>query len=510
MTNIDCDAFVLDTSTLPRFCRETLHRPRDRAIYNPPLLLVRETIPANPLRSCHQSCGKRKWRILPVGNNRPLGRRPQEECAMEKTTRKGQANRGKKIAAALAAPLAFVRPGSLSELIHEQIRRAIEEAVEAELEVALGAPRYERDGSRRGYRNGHRERTLSGPTGPAELTLPRGILFESASGAEGPTREWQSKRVPRYERRMEEVNEAIVATYLSGGNTRQIKGALQPLLKNAPLSRSVVSRVVSTIRTDFDDWRKESLAELNVPYLYLDAIALRIRSGRKVTSLPVLAAVAVLADGTKRLLSLESCGSESSEAWKGFLEQMAERGLRCPVLCVIDGNPGLSKAVGLVFRQSKVQRCTVHKLRNIERKVPKHALEEVKADYHRIVYAKSEAKAREAYAAFERKWAKDCPGAVASLQEGGDDLLTFFSFPKAQWKTLRTTNVIERLNEEFRRRVKTQCSFPGEKAATALLFALVASGRIKLRRIDGWKTLGDVISMSKHDTHSQRTSEAVA
>lgn len=421
----------------------------------------------------------------------------------------------RKSAPTVGAPLSIVRPSSLGELIHARVRRAIEEAVEAELAAALGAPRYERTEERRGYRNGSRERTLSGPTGPAELTLPRGILFKSARGARGPTSEWESKLVPRYERRMDEVNEAVVAAYLSGGNTRQIKGALRPLLRDAPLSKSVVSRVVSTIKTDFDAWREQSLAELNVPFLYLDAIGVKIRSGRRVTSLPVLAAVGVLADGTKLLLSLEACGSESFDAWKGFLDQMVGRGLRSPVLCIIDGNAGLAKAVNQVFRESKVQRCAVHKLRNILRKAPKHAAEEVKADFHRIVYAKSEAKARDEYAAFEKKWSKLCPGVVTSLREGGDELLTFFTFPKVQWKTLRTTNVIERLNEEFRRRVKTQCSFPSEDSAVALLFALVVSGRIKLRRIDGWRKIADVIAINQRTTRpttapGKRETRAVA
>jgi putative transposase len=402
---------------------------------------------------------------------------------------------GRKSIATVAAPLALVGgPSRLGELIHAQVRRAIEQAVDEELEAALGVARHERSDERQGYRNGTRERTLSGPTGPAKLTLPRGKLFDEEGGR---PREWNSKLVPRYERRMPELNEAVVAAYLSGGNTRQIKGALRPLLKNAPLSKSVVSRVVGSIRTDLENWRAQSLAELNVPYLYLDAIALRIRSGRKVTSLPVLAAVGVLADGEKRLLSLEACGSESSEAWKGFLEQMVQRGLRTPLLCVVDGNAGLSKAIASVFPDARVQRCAVHKLRNVLRKAPKHAQEEIKADYHRIVYAKSGAKAREAYQAFERKWARLCPGVVASLREGGEELLTFFDFPKSQWKTLRTTNVIERLNEEFRRRVKTQCSFPDEESATALLFALVASGRITLRRIDGWRKIAHVISLSQ-------------
>jgi putative transposase len=410
--------------------------------------------------------------------------------------------------ASLATPLAVIRPSSLGELIHVAVRRAIEQAVEEELEAALGAQAYERTDGRRGYRNGSHERTLTGPTGPVPLSMPRGRLFEGAPG--GAEREWTSKLVPRYERRMDEVNQAVLATYLSGGNTRQLKGALRPLLRDAPLSRSAVSRVVGTIKAELETWRAQPLDELNVPYLYLDAIALRVRCAGKVTSLPVLAAVGVLASGEKLLLSLEACGSESSQAWKVFLEKLVERGLSAPLLCIIDGGAGLSSAVGQVFRQSKVQRCTVHKLRNLLRKAPKHAQEEITADYHRIVYAKSEAKAREAYSTFERKWAKPCPGVVASLREGGEELLTFFSFPKCQWKTLRTTNVIERLNEEFRRRVKTQCSFPDEESATALLFALVASGRIRLRRIDGWRKMADVICLSQRAPQGNKQARAAA
>jgi transposase-like protein len=140
-----------------------------------------------------------------------------------------------------------------------------------------------------------------------------------------------------------------------------------------------------------------------------------------------------------------------------------------------------------------VQRCGVHKLRNLERKAPKHALAEIRADFHRIVYAESAAAARTAYTAFERTWSTRCPGVIRSLQEGGEELLTFFQFPKRQWKTLRTTNVIERLNEEFRRRVKTQGALPTEDAALVLLFGLVVSGQIRLRRLDGWRQIPTVL-----------------
>jgi transposase-like protein len=139
----------------------------------------------------------------------------------------------------------------------------------------------------------------------------------------------------------------------------------------------------------------------------------------------------------------------------------------------------------------------VHKLRNLERKAPKHALAELRDDFHGIVYAESLAVARGAFTAFERKWRARCPSVVRSLQEGGEELLSFFQFPKSQWKTLRTTNVIERLHEEFRRRVKTQGSLPTEDAAVVLLFGLVVSGQIRLRRLDGWGQIPAVLTQRR-------------
>src|SRR5881396_2322495 len=382
-----------------------------------------------------------------------------------------------------------LEPVSLSTLIHQHVRAAIETAVHEELRAALGTSPYERRDVRRGYRNGIRERTLTGPTGPVALALPRATLFRGL-GAQ----EWTSSIVPRYQRRMPEVNEAVIATYLAGGNTRRIRGALQPLLKAAPLSKSAVSRVIATLKDGLEVWRTRSLVDLDVIYIYLDGFALRVRSGGTVVSTPVLGVVGVLPDGGKHLLALELCGGESFAAWNGCLDDLGARGLRAPVLAIIDGNAGLRRAVGLVWPRAAVQRCCVHKLRNLERKAPKHALADIRDDFHRIVYATNADAARTAYAVFERTWAKRCSGVVTSLREGGDELLTFFRFPKPQWKTLRTTNTIERLHEEFRRRVKTQGSLPTEDAALVLLFSLVASGQIRLRRIDGWRKIAAVLS----------------
>ena len=202
----------------------------------------------------------------------------------------------------------------------------------------------------------------------------------------------------------------------------------------------------------------------------------------------------MLTDGQKQLLTLDLCSGESAPAWKGCLDDLVARGLRAPLLCIVDGNTGLRRAVEVLWPTAAVQRCCVHKLRNLERKAPRHARAEIRDHFHRIVYAAASGElARIAHRAFERKWEKRCPGVVRSLREGGDELLTFVSFPRAQWKILRTTSVIERLHGEFRRRVKTQGALPTEVVAVVLLFSLVASGQIRLRKVDGWRKIAAVI-----------------
>jgi len=172
---------------------------------------------------------------------------------------------------------------------------------------------------------GHSTREAARPQELESAFLTELIVFAGA-------KEWTSKIVPRYQRRMPRVNEAIVATYLAGGNTRRIRGALQPLLKAAPLSKSAVSRVIATLKEGLEAWRRRSLAELDVIYVYLDGFALRVRSAGRIVSVPVLGAVGVLADGQKHLLALELCSGESFAAWKGCLDDLVARGLRAPVL----------------------------------------------------------------------------------------------------------------------------------------------------------------------------------
>lgn len=376
-------------------------------------------------------------------------------------------------------------PDPLQKLIHEQVRKVIEKVLTEELETALHASSYERSEERVGYRNGTKARDLGTSCGMIDIRAPRGLLFKK----DGSTQEFQSQIVRKYERRAKQVDDAILAIYLSGCNTRRIKNALKPLLKGVPLSKSSISRLIATLRQGFEEWMSKSLADKKIMYMYADGFRVKVRSAGRVCSMTVLAVVAVMDTGEKELLSLAIRGSESTQAWKDVLQDLLKREMCRPTLAITDGGDGLLSAVAQVWPGIDIQRCTFHKSQNLMQHAPKHAHAEVTEDYNRIVYAKTLEGAESARDYFMRKWTKRCPAVAKSLQEAGDDLLTFFKYPKAQWKSLRTTNVIERMNGEFRRRVKTQASHPTEDAALFVLFGLFASGQLTMRKIDGWEDM---------------------
>jgi len=375
----------------------------------------------------------------------------------------------------------------LTEALRGKIREVILTLAEAELTEVLAALPYERTGERRGYRHGSKSRSLSTGLGQTRIEIPRARLV-----AGDEEREWQSALVRRYERRAASVDAALIGAYLCGANQRRIKGALSPLLRGSPLSKSAISRLVGRLKSLFEKWRKRSLSQERIMLLYLDAIVLGVRIAGKVVKAPVLVALGVRSGGQKGVLDLELLASESTEAWAGFVQGLLARGLRRPCLVIMDGNKGLRAAVEQSWPGIRAQRCATHKLRNLERYVPRHALEEVRTDYHRITEADSLEAAKRAYAEFMSKWEKIAPKVAASLAEAGEELLTFYQFPQSQWKSLRTTNVIERLHGEFRRRVKTQGSLPNAQAAELLLFGLLISDQIRMHRINGWQDLRQV------------------
>ncbi len=376
-------------------------------------------------------------------------------------------------------------PETIEVGIRERVRDVIQHIVEEEVEAALGAKPSERVGAgRHGYRHGHRERTLTTSVGATTIDMPRARL----QGADG-SREWQSRTVRRYERRTKRVDEAILGVYLSGTNTRRIKGALAPLLRGGPLSKDAVSRLVGRLADDFKTWRERDLTKDDIRYLFMDGWYPKVRLGKRRVRVPVLVTLGVRGNGQRVLLDMQLAGDESAAAWRGVIEDLVRRNIGTPALAVIDGNPGLATALREQWPGLPIQRCTVHKLRNLEAKAPAHLREELAEDYRRMIYGKDRDAIDTARAAFRKKWQRCCPNVVTSLEEAGEDLLTFTAFPPSQWKALRTSNALERINGEFRRRTKTQASLPSEDAVLLLLFGLLHSGRITLRRLDGWKDM---------------------
>lgn len=369
------------------------------------------------------------------------------------------------------------------------VRSAIERVVEEELAAALG-PRYARAKGRVGYRHGSKGRQLTTPAGPVALTVPRGRLRH----ADGRTTEWQSALLPRYAPRMRQVNAAVLPVYLSGANSRRIRWALKPLLAGSPLAKRTISRIVQGLKAEVETWQQRSLAELDLVYLYLDGFHLKVRVAGTVSTVPILAVLGVQRSGQKVVVHLSLRGGESTAAWATVCEDLAARGVGAPQLCIIDGSKGLRRAVEYTWPQAAIQRCAVHKLRNLLTAAPKRLHEELRTDYQAIVFAEDGAMARRAYTTFVRTWGQNCPGAVRSLQEAGEELLTFYRYPRSQWKGVRTTNAIERLYLEFRRRIKTQDSLPGEAAVLALLYGLLASGQIHFRRLDGWQDMAAALT----------------
>ncbi len=375
---------------------------------------------------------------------------------------------------------------TIERSIRNRVRDIIEEVVEAELDAALGAKPSQRVGEERtGYRHGYRERRLTTSTGPTTFAMPRARL----RGREGRSHEWQSQTVGRYERRSRRVDEAIVGVYLSGVNTRRIRGALAPLLRGAPLSKDAVSRLVGRLKGDFEHWQQRDLKAEQIRHLYLDGWYPKVRIDKKRVRVPVLVTLGTRANGERVVIDLRIAGEESSAAWGEVITALVKRRIGVPQLAVIDGNPGLAQALQEQWKKIQIQRCTNHKLRNLQAKVPARLREELTEDYRRMIYAASVDEVAKQREKFQKKWKLKCAAVVGSLEEAGEELFTFTHFPPSQWKALRTTNAIERINEEFRRRTKTQASLPNEEAVALLMYGLLCSGQIRLRRMVGWKDL---------------------
>ncbi len=371
----------------------------------------------------------------------------------------------------------------LEEAVRQQIRGFVEELLEEELEAVLGRRRYERASPAKGDRHGRRSRQLVTTFGPLDLSVPRARLRDEAG-----EREWKSALLPAYKRLSHRAEALTAEAYLAGMNTRRVRRALAKLFEGR-IGKDVVSRAWRRMRSAWQAWQERDLAGDDIIRLILDGTVVKVRLDRKATAISLLIALGIRRDGQKVVLAIKNMGGESEAAWRALLEDLTGRGLARPDLVIVDGGKGLEAALAGLWDDVPVQRCTVHKERNLLAHAPKHLHDEIKADFNDMVHAKTADEVLSRRKVFLAKWKLRCPPVAKSLEEAGERLFTFLRYPPEQWRSLRTTNAIERLHEEFKRRIKTRCLLPCAETAAMLFWALLASGQITLRRVDGWPTL---------------------
>lgn len=356
------------------------------------------------------------------------------------------------------------RPGRLFEMIRLDIREVVGNYLTAmmntELTHFLGREPYVRCEGEVNHRNGSygRSFTLKG-VGEVQVAVPR-----DRNG------EYQTQVLPRSRQYEEEVARDFGILFLAGISTRSLSMISERLI-GRKISPTEISSVNSDLSAAVEKWRRRDLSHEPVKYLFIDGVHFHMRVAGSIEIVPVLVAIGVTETGQKLVLSLQAGDKESAAAWREFFKDLKARGMdnRKITLGIMDGLPGLETAFKEEFPHARVQRCQVHVARNVLAKVPQKCKLAVAEDLRAIFYAPSQEKAWECFESFTRRWRKIVPSAVDCLERSIDACLTFFNYPSEEWISLRTTNIIERLNKEFRRRTKTMEIIAGEMACYRIL-----------------------------------------
>jgi len=405
----------------------------------------------------------------------------------------------------------FASEGDLGQVLEEVARLAtrllLQTALEAEVTEFLGRTRYEQragaDEPRQGSRNGYSPLTIKTTTGPVTLDRPK---------LRGTTQQFASRLLGKGVTRTNAIESLVIAGYVRGLSTRDVEAALAEALGNeATVSKSTVSRICEAIKVEFEAFKGRDLSGVELEYLYLDGSHFKMHPGAGPE--PVLVAWGITTDGKPVLLSIEPGSTESTDAWRGFLQSMTARGLRTPLLVISDGGAGLIGTVELVFTHSARQRCLIHRERNVLAKVPKHAQAQVKIDFWAIWNGIDEEAGEAAVAeagrrvkAFCAKWAKLYPAAVECLTVDLDHLTTYLRFPKEHWHRIRHSNFIERTFGETKRRVKVIGRLPGERSCLSLVWAVLDRASRGWRGVEMEPKIVRQLQQLRHELLADRTS----
>jgi transposase-like protein len=348
----------------------------------------------------------------------------------------------------------------LEQLQRDNHQRFLEALMGYERQCFLNADPYERTEERTDQANGFYQRHLTTRLGVLELTVPR-----TRSGL------FQTRVLHRYRRREGAVDEALRQVFLLGVSTRQAGPALATLVGDA-VSAATVSEVSKVLDKAVGQWHRRTLSD-TYRYLLLDGVSVRIRLVGKVQRRMALCAYGIQADGRRELIDFLLVKAESEETWRRLLDELWRRGLHGKQLKLIttDGHAGLTAAVNLVWPRAPHQRCWVHKLRNLENKLKatqQACLQEAKLMYQ--APNRREAVAR--FRAWKARWQHSAPKAVVCVEQDLEELLAFYDCPIAHWKMVRSTNAIERLFVEVRRRIRTMCAFTTRDSCERILFSV--------------------------------------
>ena len=356
------------------------------------------------------------------------------------------------------------QPENLFEMIRVEIRDNVGEYLSSLMEVErsefLGRQWYEHGQGDVNHRNGSYPRnfTLKG-IGKVNVRVPR-----DREGA------FKTQIIPRSKRYEDELRQDLSMMFLSGVSTRTLSMMSERLIGRR-ISATEVSNANKELIDAVERWRNRDLSGEPIKYMFLDGVNFDMRIDGSVEKVPVLVAIGVTETGHKRVLGFQAGDKESAPTWREFFKDLKTRGLNGTnmVLGVMDGLPGLEKVFREEFPKAKVQRCQVHVSRNVLAKVPRKLKKAVADDLRSIFYASSKKKALAFFDIFKDRWQQDLPSAVKCLENSIESCLTFFICPEEEWISLRTTNIIERLNKEFKRRTKPMEILAGENACYMLL-----------------------------------------
>lgn len=350
---------------------------------------------------------------------------------------------------------------NIHDRVREGVKAVIEQILEEEMNEHLQASYRERTELRRGERNGHYTRSLITPVGKVEqLQVPR--------SREG---DFLTEVFERYKRMTGDVEEAVLEMYLQGVSTRKV-GQITQALSRVKVGKDAVSRIAGKLEDDLKAWRERQL-EQAYPYLYLDACYLKVNWGSYVGELALLVTIGVNSDGYRELLAVEAAGGERKEAYRNLLKGLNDRGLRGVQLVISDDHDAIKQAVMTELPGVVWQRCVVHFERNILSQVPSKDMKEVAEDLKAIFNVSRESTAKHLAQEFIARYQQRFPKAMATFDRGLGEAVTFLQFPSSHQRLIRSTNPLERLFREVKRRTKVVGVFPGETSALNLATAVL-------------------------------------